>query len=218
MRKFLLSLLLSFCFAPFLSKAIDVGGTISTNTTWTTASSPYVVTSSLTINNGVKLTIQSGVIVKFESGVGITVNGRIDANNVTFTSNAASPTNGVWGNLNFGTSSNIDTSFFTGCTVQWASNMYINNQYTVRFNGSTIAKFSGNPFYINTGGSAFLNNTGIANCNGNIYLLGGKLECSNSTTIYNVGGTSYGAIDNYNGNLTLASTTTSRFLRPSSRS
>ena len=208
MRKLFISLLpMLFFIVSNHSQALNLGGTIATDSTLSLSNSPYVVTSSLTINQGVKLTIASGVILKFENGVSMNIYGRINATNVTFTSNSTSPSNGIWGNLNFGSASNTDTSFFTGCTIQWASNMYIQNLYTLRLNGCTVAKFSGNPFYINSGGSAFLNNTGVANCNGNIYLPGGKLDCSNSTTIFSVGGTYYGGIDNAYGILNLASTT-----------
>ena len=42
----------------------SVGGTISVDTHWTTAGSPYIVTSDLTINAGVTLTIDAGVEVR----------------------------------------------------------------------------------------------------------------------------------------------------------
>ena len=44
-----------------------VSGTISTNTTWTLANSPYVVTGTVTVDAAANptLTIQAGVTVKF---------------------------------------------------------------------------------------------------------------------------------------------------------
>ena len=50
-----------------------VGGAITTNTTWTTANSPYEVTSEIVIYNQARLTIQPGVTVRFNSGTGMIV-------------------------------------------------------------------------------------------------------------------------------------------------
>ncbi len=54
--------------------ATDVGGPIVSNTTWTTAGSPYIVVSSIVVRNNAVLTIQPGVTVKFNAGgLGIAV-------------------------------------------------------------------------------------------------------------------------------------------------
>ncbi|MDL1948228.1 hypothetical protein FBQ97_00210, partial [Acidobacteria bacterium ACD] len=76
--------------------ATDVGGPITTNTTWTLAGSPYIVTSNVTVNAGVTLTVEPGVLVKFALNTALTVNGKLTAigtsgSPITFTSNAASP-------------------------------------------------------------------------------------------------------------------------------
>ncbi len=46
----------------------EVGGTIAVNTTWTTANSPYIVTDSIFVADGVVLTVEPGVVVKFGAG------------------------------------------------------------------------------------------------------------------------------------------------------
>ncbi len=50
-----------------------VGGKITTNTTWTTAASPYEVTATIVISNSARLTIQPGVLVRFRSNTGLVV-------------------------------------------------------------------------------------------------------------------------------------------------
>ncbi len=77
------------------------GGTISTNTTWTTAGSPYIVQGGLTINAGVTLTVQPDVAMRFVSGAGLNVNGTLIADGttsqpITFTSSMTTPQRGDW--------------------------------------------------------------------------------------------------------------------------
>lgn len=50
-----------------------VGGSITTNTTWTAANSPYEVTSSISVLNFAKLTIEPGVTVRFRSGTALSI-------------------------------------------------------------------------------------------------------------------------------------------------
>ena len=78
-----------------------VSGSITTNTTWTLAGSPYILMGDLSINSGVSLTIDAGVQVRANGMVGITVNGTLNATgnsgaHVVFTSNAVSPAPGDW--------------------------------------------------------------------------------------------------------------------------
>ncbi len=56
-----------------------VSGTLGANAVWDTASSPYVVTSHLTVPEGMTLTIEPGVVVQLFPGASIAVNGILTA-------------------------------------------------------------------------------------------------------------------------------------------
>jgi len=116
-----------------------VGGPIISDTTWTLANSPYIVTSNVQVMTGVTLTIQAGVVVKFDADKLLQVDGTLIAqgtagNPITFTSNQASPQPGDWDHICF-TDSSVDATFdgggnYTGgsvlhyCTVEYGESDY----------------------------------------------------------------------------------------------
>ena len=130
-----------FIFLTYGYGQTNVSGFISSNTTWGALSSPYVVTGSVLINEGVTLTIEAGVEVKFDAGNSILVNGELiaqgtDGNEITFTSNETSPAAGDWGQLKFSESS-VDASFSNGeyvsgsileyCVIEYGAGLDISN-------------------------------------------------------------------------------------------
>ena len=96
----------SFLFVNFLGITLwGVSGVIESNTTWTKANSPYVVTGNVGIPEGIRLTIEPGVEVRFEGAYEILVNGSVDANGTT-----SEPI--VFGSTTLGTSSGATMLFF----------------------------------------------------------------------------------------------------------
>ena len=112
----------------------NVSGVISSNTTWTLANSPYVVTGNILVSEGVTLTIEPGVVVKFDSEKVMQIRGELIAqgtsdSKITFTSNASSPAAGDWEYLTFydeSTDATYNDNIYTGgsilqyCIVEYA--------------------------------------------------------------------------------------------------
>jgi hypothetical protein len=103
MKKLLLLLLLT-TYILFITPAraqTNVSGTISNNTTWNIAGSPYIVVGSLNVQNGYTLTIEPGVTVKFDTATMLRISGELIANgtasnHILFTANSTNPSMGYW--------------------------------------------------------------------------------------------------------------------------
>ncbi len=88
-------------FSENASAATNVSGSIGSDTTWTAASSPYIVVGDVIVDKGVNLTINPGVEVKFDGLFSLIVNGTLNATGtpsqpIKFTSNQSSPAKGDW--------------------------------------------------------------------------------------------------------------------------
>ncbi len=142
--------------------ATDVSGSISSNTTWSLAESPYVVTSSVTVDHGVTLNIESGVTVRFDDGQNLYINGELNATNVIFTSNNLSPYAGIWGYLQTGGSNTADSGnvILNSCQVLYATQFYVVNG-TAELNGTDLSNFSNYGVYVETEGQFHMNGGNI---------------------------------------------------------
>ncbi len=98
-----------------LKAQTSVSDNITTNTTWSVSGSPYTVTSSITIDEGVTLTIEEGVIVEFSTDASLFVDGALvadgdAANKITFTSNQSTKAAGDWGTIRFNNTSDVGST------------------------------------------------------------------------------------------------------------
>jgi parallel beta-helix repeat protein len=107
-----------------VSGSFILGQTLSGNTTWTKAGSPYTVLGSIVIPVGITLTIDPGVELRFAGGYYLYVSGKLAAqgtpgDEILLTSNKASPAKGDWGGVYFYDESD-DTSILSYTTVRYA--------------------------------------------------------------------------------------------------
>ena len=144
----------SFLFVNFLGLTLwGVSGVIESNTTWTKANSPYIVTGNVGIPEDIRLTIEPGVEVRFEGAYEILVNGSVDANGTT-----SEPI--VFGSTTLGTSSGATMLFFkkadlSETTLNHVS--FLDAQYAIRVGTHDIDNNSGNL----EGSSLFFNRAGL---------------------------------------------------------
>ena len=114
-----------------------IKGQISSDTVWSASGSPYVVTGTVLVSEGVKLTVEAGAEVKFSSGTSLQVFGELVAegtssSGIIFTSAQENKAAGDWGQIVFYDSS-VDVTSYDGngdyvsgsileyCTVEYGS-------------------------------------------------------------------------------------------------
>ena len=101
-----------------------IGGVISTNTTLTLSSSPYIVTNNILVTIGTTLTIDPGVEVRFKDSLYIQVNGTIRAigtpqNRILFQLEPGQ--NNGWGGIRIMNSAvDYDSLTGNGCVISYA--------------------------------------------------------------------------------------------------
>jgi len=138
MGKLKIFLILSLLFVCSLPAYADtsVSGAITTDTTWTLAGSPYVVTSTVyvygTAATPATLTIEPGVTVKFASNAGLQVGSGSNlgslvargtaSERIIFTRNSAS---GTWGGINFQDATLDETSAIEHADIRFSGRLKV---------------------------------------------------------------------------------------------
>jgi len=145
------TLLMLFC-SVASANGTNVSGPITSDTTWTLANSPYIVTgNNVLVMEGVTLTIEPGVVVKFENERSLQIDGQLIArgtaeNPIIFTSNQPNPSPGDWGYILF-TDSSVDATYDSDgnyvsgsilehCIVEYAGGVSVSNNGAVRINNA----------------------------------------------------------------------------------
>lgn len=170
-----------------VSGSTIVSGQILTDTTWTVANSPYVVSESVLVSENVTLTIEPAVIVEFGQGKVLRVEGRLtglgaDGAQIVFTSNQATPSPGDWGGLQFTASSG--GNILQHCIVEYAgwnglAALLVQDQSAnidrcvIRENGSFGLRIEG-PF------ATVTNSTICANGGNGLYISASSVSVSNN--------------------------------------
>jgi len=170
--------------------ATNVCGTLTSNTTWTLAASPYVATCDVVVNAGITLTIDPGVVVKFQSYYeDLWVFGTLIADGtpqarIYFTSakddsvggdsngdgSATSPAPNDWSSLRFlaGSSGSVlDNAVVRYAGGDWYESVYIQTR-NITFTNNTITRSGENGLRLDNvlppalTGNSFINNTNSA--------------------------------------------------------
>jgi len=170
-----LSLLISLLLCNVSPATADtlVGGVITTNTVWTPASAPYLVTSNVIVQNGATLTIESGVTLYVSPAVNIVIeNGALRASGTTvlpviITSDkdisGGTPAPGDWGQIRFLDNSNDANTILEHVSIRYGQGLVMQSA-SPTLNYVSIEHMSGpaitvdlNSFPAGTGNSAVNN-------------------------------------------------------------
>lgn len=171
MKKFITALSLCLFFQLTYSQT-NVSGTISTNTTWNLAGSPYIVTSNVTVNSGVTLTVDSAVVVRFTGAQALYIYGNLNARYASFTSSkdtlGGSPAKGDWNFIYLGTWNAYGTATFNNCKIRYAGTATTSNHGSIHVERGTVNLISTDITFSKSQGILFGADASINFTNSNI--------------------------------------------------
>ncbi len=153
----------------------NISGAIVTNTTWNLAGSPYIVTGTVTVNNGITLTVDSAVVVRFTSGQQLNVNGTLSARHALFTSSkdtvGGSPAKGDWNFIHLGDWNAYATASFDNCKIRYAGTATTSNHGSIHVYRGTVNFISSEIIFSKSHGILFdgdasinFTNSSISSC------------------------------------------------------
>ncbi|MEW6104244.1 MAG: right-handed parallel beta-helix repeat-containing protein, partial [bacterium] len=126
-----------------------VSGTITGDTTWNLAGSPYIATDTVYVVNGIKLTINPGVTVKFATETSLICYGTLNAigtplGTITFTSDQETHTVGHWKGIKL-SGSGASGSRISYCDIGYAKQaIYLENASGITITNNYIHDNKGN--------------------------------------------------------------------------
>ena len=181
----------------------SVGGTIATDTFWTAANSPYIVTSSVTVQgtdgaDGITtLTIEPGVELRFNPYTQLTIGassgnpGALVAQGtagspILFTSNKVTPAAGDWYGIRFQNTSDDATSILQYCTIDYAgysSGALYLYYASPRILNCVIASSKSQGIYGSNSSPQIVNNTISNSASHGLYLSSGAPTITGNTFI-----------------------------------
>lgn len=187
MKRMIISVvLLSLILFPAVSEATDVGGLIDTDTTWTLAGSPYIVTSHILVASGIRLTIEPGVQVRFNGHYNLKVEGNIQAkgtfdNEILFTSNLSPQGYNDWYDIWVHNSTGSEISW---AIIEYGGRIVVDGGTGNKIN-NCIVRYSENvAFQLVETANAIVNNNHLLDCGAvsfvntlnNIYFVNNTME------------------------------------------
>ncbi|MEA4936327.1 MAG: T9SS type A sorting domain-containing protein [Paludibacter sp.] len=160
----------------------EITGVISTDSTLTLSSSPYVVPYSLQIAQGATLTIEQGVEIRFGDYVTLVVYGTMNAQGAIFTTNSSSPEPGKWSGIRIGDGNNTGHANLTNCEVKFYQECNIENGQ-LSLTNSSFLDAGEHGFKIHANGTLQMSGGNIITSSTNASAYGNGIFAHESSTV-----------------------------------